>query len=181
MVFRESNYEDINGIVKLQEENLVTNLNEHQKRNGFVTTPFTTKQLEELISLGGLFVIDKQDIVKGYCVAAGWDYFKGRPMFELMINRFSMITYKNVKITAENSFEYGPVCIDMSLRGTDAFPKLFGKMKEKMLARYPIGTTFINKTNERSYQAHTKKVFIDVIDEFDFNNSNFYGFAFLTK
>jgi hypothetical protein len=174
-------YEDINGIIELQEKNLVTNLNEQQKKNGFVTTPFTIKHLEELISLGGLFVIDNQNIIKGYCIAATWDYFKGRPMFDLMLNRFSLITYKNIKITPDNSFEYGPVCIDIALRGTDAFPKLFAKMKEKMSGKYTIGTTFINKTNERSYQAHTKKVFMDVIDEFDFNNNNFYGLAFLTK
>jgi hypothetical protein len=82
---------------------------------------------------------------------------------------------------SENSFEYGPVCIDISLRGTDAFPKLFGKMREKMSEKYLLGTTFINKVNERSYQAHTRKVFMDVIDEFEFNNNNFYGLAFLTK
>ena len=178
MVFRESNYEDINGILNLQEKNLVTNLNEQQKKNGFVTTPFSTEQLQELISLGGLFVIDNQQVIQGYCVAAGWEYFKGRPIFDLMLERFTAITYKNVPITSDNSFEYGPVCIDISLRGTDAFPKLFGKMKEKMLKKYCIGTTFINKINERSYQAHTKKVSMEVIDEFEFNKNNFYGLAF---
>lgn len=180
MVIRDGTIEDISGIIELQEKNLVTNLTEEQKKNGFVTTPFGFLHFQEFIASGGLFVIENQNSIKGYCVAAGWDYFKGRPMFDLMLKRFSMIIYKNIRISSDNSFEYGPVCIDLSLRGTNAFPELFGKMKRKMAERYSIGTTFVNKMNERSYQAHTKKVFMDVIDEFDFNNNSFYGLAFLT-
>ena len=50
-----------------------------------------------------------------------------------------------------------------------------------MSEKFEIGTTFINKINERSYQAHTRKAGIDVIDEFDFNGNNYYGLAFLTR
>lgn len=37
--------------------------------------------------------------------------------------------------------------------------------------RYPIGVTFINKINNWSFEAHTRKLNIVVIDEFEFNSN----------
>lgn len=178
---RLGNAEDIDGVLLLQEKNLVTNLNEEQKKNGFVTTPFTAAQLEELISRDGLFVLQDGPDIQGYVAAAGWDYFAGRPMFDTMIELFGSIEYKGTIISKDNSFQYGPICIDSRLRGTDAFPILFHEMRKEMSKRFLIGTTFINKLNERSYQAHIRKVNIDVINEFTFNNNNYYGLAFETS
>ena len=49
---------DIAPILALQDLNLVTKLDETQKKDGFVTTPFTAEQLRELIALDGLFVVE---------------------------------------------------------------------------------------------------------------------------
>jgi hypothetical protein len=40
--------------------------------------------------------------------------------------------------------------------------------------------TFINKLNERSFAAHTRKLNLEIIDEFQFNGNSFYTLAFLT-
>jgi len=179
--YRQADAGDAAGILKLQARNLVTNLSDEQKKNGFVTTPFTREQLHALIRGDGLFVIDTDGAINGYAAAAGWDYFKGRPMFGLMIELFQRIDYKGMRITRGNSFQYGPICVDGSLRGTEAFPELFAEMKRTMSKKYEIGTTFINKVNGRSYAAHTKKARLDVINEFDFNGNRYYGLAFLTE
>ena len=42
-----------------------------------------------------------------------------------------------------------------------------------MAKRYPILVTFVNKINPRSYEAHTRKLGLEVIKEFEFNG-NFY-------
>ena len=181
MIYREATANDIPGFLVLQEKNLVTKLNDAQKKNGFVTTPFTADQLDGLVARRGLVVAECDRAILGYAVAAGWDYFEGRPMFDRMIERFSRIEYRGTRIAPENSFQYGPVCVDESVRGTDCFPRLFAKMKETMAGRYPVGTTFINKINLRSYSAHVDKARIDVIDEFDFNGNRYWGLAFLTK
>ncbi len=181
MIVRAAAMNDIEGVLELQELNLVTNLSEEQKKKGFVTTPLSHEQVGDLVTLDGLTVIEKEGKILGYVVAAGWSYFKGRPMFDYMLERFRKITYKDILITPENSYEYGPVCVDASLRGTDSFPRLFEKSRERMSGKYLIGTTFINKVNERSFQAHTRKVKIDLIDEFEFNGNSYYGLAFLTR
>jgi hypothetical protein len=46
-----------------------------------------------------------------------------------------------------------------------------------MAERFPILVTFVNKTNTRSYQAHTRKLGLDVIQEFEFNGNHYYEMA----
>lgn len=181
MDYRIAGSGDIDGILELHARNLVTNLTDEQKKNGFVTTPFTTEQLDSLVARAGLFVADDNGAIKAYAVAAGWDYFDGRPMFDLMLELFTAIRYKNFMIDREHSFQYGPVCVDEALRGRGVFPRLFGAMKAEMARYYPVGATFINKINTRSVRAHTGTVNMDIINEFRFNNNDYYGLAFLTK
>ncbi len=172
---------DIKMILDLQEKNLVTNLTQEKMKSGFVTTPFTDAQLLGLIDINGLFVLEEGSSIIGYTMAAGWDYFKGRPMFDYMIERFAGLIYKGEVITYENSFQYGPVCIALERRGTKAFPCLFDRMKKQMSDNFKVGTTFINKINTRSFEAHTRKTQLEVIDEFDFNSNHYYGLGFLAK
>lgn len=79
-------------------------------------------------------------------------------------------------INEANSFQ--SVCIDAAYRGQGVFPRLFETMRLGMCARYPIGVTFINRLNPHSYHAHTKKLGMTVIDEFEFNDRPYYGLAF---
>ena len=180
MITRLAEQNDIQGILALQEINLFNNLPEEERKNGFVTTPFTILQLEELLKKDGLFVVEKDGKIMGYTMAAGWDYFSQWPIFPYMISRLSGFVFNNTTISEKNTFEYGPVCIDSSLRGTDAFPRLFEEMRIKLSSTYPVGITFINKVNDRSYKAHTRKAGMTVVDEFEFSGKNYYSLAFDT-
>jgi hypothetical protein len=90
------------------------------------------------------------------------------------------LIYQGQQITASNSFQYGPICVDRSSRGSQVFPELFDLMRSSFAPKFPIGVTFINKINERSFAAHTRKLNLDIIDEFEFNGNSFYTLAFLT-
>ena len=50
-----------------------------------------------------------------------------------------------------------------------------------MAKRFPILVTFINKINPRSYEAHTKKLKLEVIKEFSYNNNNYYELVYDTS
>lgn len=175
---RLSEHQDIDQILDLQDKNLVTRIAESDKIHGFVTTPFEKSQLEHLITLGGMFVAQMEHRVVGYAAAAHWDYFQGRPMFDLMICRFEKRDFNGKNITRANSFQYGPVCIAKEVRGSGVFQSLFDEMERVMKRRFEVGTTFINKINVRSYEAHTRKMGLQVIDEFDFGGNEYWGLAF---
>ncbi len=172
---------DIPGILQLQSENLVTNLKDDEKDDGFVTTPFTIEQLESLITLEGIFIALKDDKVVSYVMCASWHYWVAWPMFEYMASFLETLEYKGVKLTLDNSYQYGPICVSKDVRGSGVFENIFEFAREKMNKKYPILVTFINKINNRSYEAHVRKLGLEVITEFEFNNNNFYELVYDTS
>lgn len=169
--------DDIPGVLKLQEKYLYRNMTETERKEGFVTTPFTTAQIEEILEQDGLFVAKDDGVVVAYIFAADWKYFEQWEIFNYMVSRFPDLTFQNESITTENSFQYGPVCIEKKYRGQGLFNILFEEMRLEFKKRFPISVTFINKINEISTAAHTRKLGWEVIDEFEFNNNQYLALA----
>jgi hypothetical protein len=66
------------------------------------------------------------------------------------------------------------------LRGRGVLPLLFELVRASFGDR-PIGITFINKANSRSLAAHTRKLNLEIVDEFEFNSNFYYSLGFWTK
>jgi hypothetical protein len=179
---RLGNKNDIDGVLSLQENNLYGNLNEEELKNGFVTTPFTINQLEEIIKQNGMFIAEneKHKII-AYAFAGSWEYFEQWEIFNFMVSRFSTLLFKEYEITTDNSFQYGPVCIDKNYRGIGILNLIFEEMRIEFYKKYLISITFINKVNEISEKAHTKKLGWEVIDEFVFSGNTYIVLGFDMK
>ncbi len=151
------------------------------KANGFVTTPFTPELIQELIAFNGAHVALEEDQIVGYVFSGSWQFYSKWPIFEHMVSRFPALHFHQHKITTENTFQYGPICIDMAFRGTDLLYQLFEASRISLNKKYATGVTFINKINKRSYEAHTIKLGLIVIDEFSFNDNEYWMLAFDTN
>jgi hypothetical protein len=171
---------DFEGILDLQARNLYANLAATELPGGFVTTPFSGDLLRLLLIQTGVFVAESEGQITGYLLAGDWNFFAQWAIFQVMIARLPQLSYQDQQITVANSFQYGPICVDQSIRGSQVFPELFYLMRSSFAPKFPIGVTFINKINERSFAAHTRKLNLDIIDEFEFNGNSFYTLAFLT-
>ncbi|MEO8933365.1 MAG: GNAT family acetyltransferase [Xanthomarina sp.] len=179
---RNANKKDIDGLLSLQERYLFRNLNENERKKGFVTTPFTMPQMEEIINQNGVFIAENENnTLIAYAFAGSWTYFKQWEIFNFMVSRFPELSFHGNKITTENSFQYGPVCIDENYRGKGLLNFIFEEMRLEFIKNYPISITFINKVNVISEKAHTKKLGWEIIDEFEFNNNTYIGLAFDMK
>ncbi|MFA5648405.1 MAG: hypothetical protein WC951_08845 [Bacteroidales bacterium] len=175
---RIGNSADIEGVLTLQEKYLYSNLNDEERNNGFVTTPFTTSQIEEIIKQNGLIVAcNEGNTIIAYAFAGNWKYFEQWEIFNFMVSRFPTLSFNGAEITTENSFQYGPVCIEKSYRGNGVLNLIFEEMRVEFLKKYPISITFINKVNSISEKAHTKKLGWEIIDEFEFNGKSYIGLA----
>ena len=173
---------DIDETLELHYRYQIDSIAEEDKKDGFVTTPFTRNELVELITKeNGLFIARKNGRVVAYAMAASWEFWSTWPMFALMIEDLSNLTYQGQALSSENSYQYGPICIDKSIRGTGILEQLFNFAREKMSERFPVLVTFVNKTNGRSFNAHTRKLGLDVIKEFEFNNNHYFEMACFTK
>ena len=173
---------DIDGVLALQELYLVANLTEAEKAAGFVTTPFTTWQLQEVIQKQELFLAKDNGKVVGYIFGGGWAFYKQWPIFDYMTTLFSTLEFLDFHFTETNSFQYGPICIHKEYRGKGTITPLFEFMRINMQQKYPLALTFINKSNIPSTKAHIEKLNWTIISEFQFNNNDYFILAYdMTK
>lgn len=181
MTLKIAGIEEIDKVLSLHYRYQIDSMAEADKKDGFVTTAFTADQLRSLIEREqGLFVAVKDDEVVAYVMAASWAFWSAWPMFAFMIEGLDALEYKGKKLSVENSYQYGPVCVDKRVRGSGVLEKLFEFSRARMAPRYPVLVTFINKINPRSYAAHTRKLGLEVIAEFDYNGNRYYELAYET-
>lgn len=177
MVSRIATEADIPGIHALQEANLYANLNKQERKDGFVTTPFTANQLKEIIGRSGLFVTEEGGEIIAYVFAGTWDYFDQWPIFPYMSSRFPELRYKDFEVSRSASFQYGPVCIAKSYRNKGVFRATFETMRLEWIKYYPLSVTFVNAINDVSEKAHLRLGW-EEIDRFKFNGNRYISLAF---
>jgi len=174
--------EDIDSVLELHFKYQIDSIKEEDKKDGFVTTAFTREELADLINKEhGLFIALKNDKVVAYVMSASWHFWSKWPMFEQMIKDLHNLEYLGQTLSVENSYQYGPVCIDKSVRGSGVLEEIFDFARDNMSKRFPILVTFVNKINLRSYEAHKRKLGLEVIQEFEFNNNNYYEMVYDTS
>jgi len=174
--------DNVEEVLTLHYKYQVDSISEEDKKDGFITTAFTEAHLTRLISEeNGLFIAVKDGKIVAYAMSASWAFWCQWPMFEYMVANLHDATLSGNVLTESNSYQYGPVCVDKSVRGEGVFEAVFSFALSEMAKRYPFMVTFINKINIRSYQAHTRKVNLDVISEFDFNNNHYFKLACKTS
>jgi hypothetical protein len=182
MQLKIAEYSDIDKVLELHYKYQVDSIAEEDKQDGFVTTPFTKEQLAALIDKEqGLFIALEDSNVVAYVMAASWQFWSTWPMFEHMIKDLPNLEYLGQTLSVDNSYQYGPICIDKSIRGSGTLEKIFDFAREHMAKRYPILVTFINKINPRSYEAHTRKLGLEVIQEFEYNHNHYYELVYDTS
>jgi len=181
MEYKIATVEDIEATLKLHAKYQIDSIKEEDKKDGFVTTAFSKEELTELIEQEqGLFIAKEGDEVLAYVMSASWEFWSKWAMFQHMIADLPNLEYKGDKLTTKNSYQYGPICIDKSVRGTEVLQEIFSFSLAEMAKRYPILITFVNQINPRSFEAHHRKLGLDVIQEFEFNGNRYWELGCLT-
>ena len=178
MNIRQASAADMDGIFSLLKTYHVQSISPEDKKDGFVTTNMTPEQMTRVIvQENGITVAEEKGTILGFAMAASWDFWKEWPLFAHMIEKLPEFTLDGQTLSTENSYQYGPVCVDRSVRGTGVFEEIFYASLAQMRSRFPIMATFINQINPRSYAAHTKKVPMTTAGTFDFNGNRYYLMA----
>ena len=182
MTLKIAEHSEIEAVLKLHAKYQVDSIQEEDKKDGFVTTAFTKSELTQLIEAEqGLFIAKEGEVVLAYVMAASWQFWAQWPMFAHMIKDLPNLEYLGQKLSVENSYQYGPICIDKSMRSTSLLPDIFDFARVEMAKRYPILVTFVNKVNPRSFEAHKRKLGLEVIQEFEFNGNFYYEMVYDTS
>ena len=182
IVYKIAEISDIDATLSLHAKYQIDTIKEEDKKDGFVTTAFSKEELTHLIEKEqGLFIAKDGEEVIAYVMAASWEFWSQWEMFAYMIEDLPNLSYLGQTLSTENSYQYGPICIDKSIRGTKVLSEIFEFSRKEMAKRYPILVTFINQINPRSYQAHTRKLGLEVIQEFKFNGNHYWELVYDTS
>ncbi len=182
IVYKVAGIEDIDATLALHAKYQIDTIQEEDKKDGFVTTAFTKEELRDLIEQeSGLFIAKDGEEVVAYVMAASWEFWSRWKMFAYMIEELPKLRLHGEELSVKNSYQYGPICIDKRVRGGEVLKEIFAFALGHMVKRYPILVTFVNKINPRSYAAHTRKLGLEVIQEFEFNGNQYWELVCETK
>ena len=182
MKLKVAELKDIGSVLDLHYRYQIDTISDKDKKDGFVTTPFSHDELSKLITEEqGLFIAQQDDQVLAYVMAASWEYWSAWPMFAHMINELPHLKYLGQTLSTQNSYQYGPICIDKSKRGSGLLESIFDFSREKMSKRFPILVTFINKNNPRSINVHINKLGLSPIKEFEYNQNHYVELVYDTS
>ncbi|WP_298023464.1 GNAT family N-acetyltransferase [uncultured Dysosmobacter sp.] len=175
MVVRQASLQDMDGIFALLARYHRDTIAPEDKPDGFVTTQMTTEQMTALIEKeNGVTIAEKDGRIVAFALAAPWSFWAEWPLFAYMIQILPAYSFHGKALTAESTYQYGPVCVDKSVRGTGVFEEVFAASINSMKDRFPVMVTFINQINGRSYAAHTRKAGMTEVGKFDFNGNHYY-------
>ncbi|MEE1169156.1 MAG: hypothetical protein UHP11_00445 [Anaerovoracaceae bacterium] len=187
LVIRHATVADMPGIRALLKKYHRDTISDKDRPGGFVTTAITDEQLTDLIEKenGVMIIVRPQaapspDEVLAFCFAAPWEFWKSWPLFAYMIEIMPEYEFEGKKIVVEETYQYGPICVDTSIRGTGAFADLFYASLTDFKDRFPIMITFVNSINGRSENAHNNKAHMQTIGTFDFNDNHYLMMAIRT-
>ena len=151
--------------------------------DGFVTTALSDEQFADLIvKERGVMLAKDGDTIAAFALAASWEYWQQVPIMQRMIDILpQMPAVDGVVLTRENTYQYGPVCVDKPYRGTGVFEGIFRASLAQYAGKYPVMLTFVNQINPRSYAAHTRKAGMAEVTTFDFNDNHYWMLGIETK
>ena len=180
MTVRLATIEDMEGVKALLRKYHRDTISEEDRPDGFVTTAITDEQLTKLIEKEkGVTIIaepveGEPDKVLGFCFAAPWEFWTAWPLFRHMIDIIPDYEFEGKSLVVSDSYQYGPMCVDRSIRGTGAFEALFFASLAQFRDRFPLMLTFVNQINKRSENAHNNKAHMETIGTFDFGENHYF-------
>lgn len=177
-MFRRFNSDDLPEILRIQKANLVFNMSENDKTNGFLSVEFPSQQFIEMNSEIPTVVADLGSSLGGYLCGSSIQYSRQVPILAHMISLFPKTYFRRKSLEQYQPFIYGPVCIDRPLRGLGILEGLYHELLKRVAGKFDVGVLFISQANPRSLRAHTAKLGMEKVADFTFNGNDFYMLVF---
>jgi hypothetical protein len=181
ILYRKAMPTDLEGILLLQHDNLMTNLQREDLSQGFLSIEFTREQIRKINGELGIFVAVQDKRVIGYLMAETLEFAVQSPLIAHMLKRLKDVFFDDHPISSYSLFVYGPVCIDRRSRGRGVLEGLFNGMLRTLKGEYDVGVAFVSEQNPRSLHAHQNKLGMTVVDEFEFNGQTYWTLVFGLK
>lgn len=147
--------EELNQILRLQQENLIQNINEAEMQSqGFVTLQHSLDTLIRMHELGPSVIIKEEEKVVGYALTMLQECRYLIPDLEPMFASLDNLSWENKPLNNYRFYVMGQVCIAKEYRGQGLFEQLYQHHKKIYQSRFDLFVTEISTRNQRSLRAH---------------------------
>lgn len=181
IVIRLAGTGDFDAIDALQREYLHDHLTPAQRADGFLSAAFTREQLLRMSTdLGIDAAIDDGRLVAYLCAFRTTDQPRP-PVIEAMLAALPATRFDDHVLHMDRCYIYGPVCIARSHRGAGLLARLFAAQRGRLSSTFAEGAAFIAQSNARSLSAHTHKLGMQRVGEFQCHGNGYHIVAFHTR
>lgn len=178
ILFRPFRTGDLPDLLRIQRRNLLGNLDETERGQGFLSVEFPAAQLLEIHRAIPIVVADRGGTLGGYVFGTTLESSRAVPILAHMMGLFSGLSFDGKPLDQYRSFMYGPICVAGPLRGSGVLEGLFGELCRQLAGRFEIGVSFVSAANPRSLAAHVRKLGMEEIAGFEFDGKPFHMLAF---
>ena len=169
MQIRQATTNDLPTLAQLERTHLNAELSSNT--SDMLGQGFNQNDLASFINDGWIIIAEVNNNIVGYVICADWKVFLRWPIYHAILRH---LKFNSPEYNQNNTCQYGPIWIDENFRGQGIFELLVQKVKQLSQQRYQTMLTFIAEDNQHSYFAHTKKVRMQVLDFFEFEDRGYY-------
>ena len=154
-------------------------MSELERQNSFLSIDFKDdSQLAAINEDVTVIVAVQEKVVVGYVCATSQEYSQQIPLLRYMMSLYPETMFQRQPLSNYRSFSYGPVCVATAYRGTGILQGLFQALLAQVATRYNAGVCFLAKDNPRSLRAHTQKLGMELLRDFEFNGEFYFIVGF---
>jgi ribosomal protein S18 acetylase RimI-like enzyme len=165
-------FSELEGIRKLQEDNLKRNLPaDEAETEGFVTAEYSIEFLETLHKAGPSIIAKEGDQVVGYALVAVKSVGHQHELLSDLFNYVDKISYRGLMLKNVSYVIVGQLCVAKNYRGLGLVHQMYQHFKKSLTGEYDCCITDVAENNPRSLKVHLKTGF-QVIDSFSYAGSN---------
>jgi hypothetical protein len=153
-------HSELEGIKKLQQENLKTLLSEEEAvKEGFVTAEYTLEFLEKMhLEKPSVIAKDGEDIL-GYALASVNAIRDDHALLADLFNIIDKTPYKGRLLKDSRYVVIGQLCVAKNYRGLGLVKQMYLHFKKLYSSEFDYCITDVAKDNPRSLKAHLKSGF----------------------
>jgi ribosomal protein S18 acetylase RimI-like enzyme len=172
IIKRVTEFSELEGIRKLQEDNLKKNLaDDEAETEGFVTAEYSIEFLETLHKASPSIIAKEAEQVVGFALVAPKSVRNQHELLSDLFNCIDKITYHGLLLKDARYVVVGQLCVGKNYRGLGLVQQMYRHFKNSLAGEYDYCITDVAENNPRSLKAHVKTGF-QVIDSIPYGGLN---------
>jgi ribosomal protein S18 acetylase RimI-like enzyme len=161
---RVTDFSELEGIRKLQEDNLKRNLSGNEaETEGFVTAEYTIEFLETLHKAAPSIIAKDDDQVVGFALVATKSVRHQHELLSDLFNSIDHISFNDISLKEARYVVVGQLCVAKNYRGRGLVQQMYRQYKNSLSGEYDYCITDVAENNPRSLRVHLNSGF-QVVD-----------------